>query len=207
KCSTPTFTMAGNAVSSPLSGTWSFVGAFGTAVITSPTSNTTTVTTVPENTNITLRWTVKNGVCTDATDDLVISNEQQPTSAAGPDITKCSTPTFTMAGNAVSSPLSGTWSFVGSFGTAVITAPTSNVTTITTVPENQTITLRWTVKNGVCSDATDDMTIRNDQQPTSAAGPDITKCSTPTFTMAGNAVSSPLSGTWSFVGASGTAVI
>src|SRR5204862_510237 len=182
-------------------GSWSFVGASGTAVITTPCSNGTTVTTVPENLTITLRWTVKNGVCKDSSDDVNIRNDKQPVAAAGPDQTKCATPSFTMAGNAVASPHTGSWSFVGASGTAVITTPSSNVTTVTTVPENQTITLRWTVKNGVCKDSSDDMTIRNDKQPVAAAGPDQTKCATPSFTMAGNAVTSPHTGSWSFVGA------
>ena len=198
-CNTSTFTMA--AVPSVGTGAWTFVGLFGTAVITSPTSATTTITTVPTDMNITLRWTETNGTCSDD-DDVVIRNDAQPVANAGANQTLCNTATFTMA--AVPSIGIGAWTFVGPFGTAVITSPTSATTTVTTVPTDMDITLSWTETNGTCSDD-DDVVIRNDAQPVADAGANQTLCNTTTFTMA--AVPSVGTGVWTFVGPFGTAVI
>src|SRR3970282_2845164 len=117
---------------------------FGTAIITSPTSPNTTVTSVPTDMNITLRWTENNGTCS-SSDDVVIINNAQSVAAAGPDQTTCNTNSFMMA--AVPQVASGTWTFVGEYGTAVITSPASANTTVTSVPTDINITLRWTETN------------------------------------------------------------
>ncbi|MDY0780663.1 VCBS domain-containing protein, partial [Tenacibaculum sp. IB213877] len=123
------------------------------------------------------------------------------TAAAGTDQTQCNTPGFTMAAN---TPTVGTgiWSIVS--GTATI-ADTSSPTTGVTVAAGDTVTLRWTISNGSCTDSTDDVVLTNDALPTTAAaGTDQTQCNTPGFTMAAN---TPTVGTgiWSIV--SGTATI
>jgi len=199
-CNTATFTMAAN---NPVIGTgqWSVVS--GTATITTPSSRTTTVTGVTAGNSATLRWTISNGSCTASADDVTIQNDQLPTvSAAGPDQTLCNTSSFTMAANnpAVGS---GQWSVVS--GTANITNPSSRTTTVNSITSGNSVTLRWTISNGVCANSTDDVTVQNDQLPTvSTAGPDQTLCNTSTFTMAAN---NPVvgSGLWSVV--SGTATI
>ena len=183
-CNTATFTMA--AVPTVGTGAWTFVGEHGTAAITAPTSATTSITTVPVNTNITLRWTETNGTCNSSTDDVVIRNDQQPVAAAGPDQTLCNTTTFTMA--AVPTVGTGAWTFVGSYGTAVITTASSAITTITTVPVNTNITLRWTETNGTCSDY-NDVVIRNDAAVTVADAGNATadaNCDAKTFVLGGN---------------------
>ncbi|MDY0781715.1 hypothetical protein, partial [Tenacibaculum sp. IB213877] len=151
---------------------------------------------------VTLRWTISNGSCTDSTDDVVLTNDALPTTAAaGTDQTQCNTPGFTMAAN---TPTVGTgiWSIVS--GTATI-ADTSSPTTGVTVAAGDTVTLRWTISNGSCTDSTDDVVLTNDALPTTAAaGADQTQCNTSGFTMAAN---TPTVGTglWSIV--SGTATI
>src|SRR5688500_20374960 len=101
----------------------------------------TTVTSVPYNQTITLRWTVTNGACS-AQDDVTIRNDEQPVVSAGPDQVACEQSSFTMA--ATSSVGTDRKSVVEAKGTAVITRPTSATTTVTSVPYNQTITIRWT---------------------------------------------------------------
>jgi len=59
--------------------------------------------------------------------------------------------------------------------------------------------LRWTITNGTCS-STDDVVIRNDAQPTAAAGADQSLCNTTTFTLA--AVPSVGTGAWSLISGS-----
>src|SRR6185503_20310100 len=111
QCNSGNFTLAGN---SPVIGTglWSIVGAANGAVITTPTSNTSTVTGLTAGNSVTLRWTITNGTCT-STDDVVLTNDTPPTaSAAGGDQTQCNSGNFTLAAN---SPVIGTglWSIVG----------------------------------------------------------------------------------------------
>jgi hypothetical protein len=197
-CNTSSFTMAAN---TPAVGTgaWSIVS--GSATITAPASPTTTVTGVSAGSSVTLRWTISNGVCTASTDDVTIANNIQTTANAGPDQTLCNTSTFTMAANTPAAG-SGAWSIVS--GTATITTPSSPTTAITGVAAGTSVTLRWTTGNGVCPDANDDVTIRNDELPsTAAAGPDQALCNTSGFTMAANA---PVVGTgaWSIVSGSAT---
>ena len=196
-CNTANFTMAATAPGVG-SGVWSIVS--GSATITTPASSTSTVTGVVAGTSVTLRWTVSNGVCADNTDDITIQNDEQPTSAAGPDQTLCNTSSFTMAATA---PAVGTgaWSIVS--GSATITTAASPTSTVTGVVAGTSVTLRWTVSNGVCADATDDITIQNDEQPTAAAGPDQTLCNTANFTMAATAPSVG-TGAWSIVSGSAT---
>ncbi|MDY0781696.1 hypothetical protein SLH33_12930, partial [Tenacibaculum sp. IB213877] len=198
QCNTSGFTMAAN---TPTVGTglWSIVS--GTATITDTSSPTTGVTVAAGDT-VTLRWTISNGSCTDSTDDVVLTNDALPTTAAaGTDQTQCNTSGFTMAAN---TPTVGTglWSIVS--GTATI-ADTSSPTTGVTVAAGDTVTLRWTISNGSCTDSTDDVVLTNDALPTTAAaGTDQTQCNTSGFTMAAN---TPTVGTglWSIV--SGTATI
>src|SRR5512134_4011219 len=201
-CNTSTFTMTQSA---PTVGTgeWSFVGASGGAVITNASSPTTTVTSVPFDQNITVRWTVTNGTCV-ASDDVVLHNDEMPVVSDQPNQTLCNTSTFTMTQSA---PTVGTgeWSFVGASGGAVITNASSPTTTVTSVPFDQNITVRWTVTNGTCV-ASDDVVLHNDEMPVVSDQPNQTLCNTSTFTMTQSA---PTVGTgeWSFVGASGGAVI
>ena len=79
-CNTATFTMAARPTVG--TGAWSFIGEHGTAVITTVSSATTTITTVPTDLNITLSWTETNGTCS-STDNVVIRNNALPTIALG----------------------------------------------------------------------------------------------------------------------------
>ena len=198
QCNTSNFTMAATA---PAVGTGAWTIVSGSATITTPSSATTTVTAVAAGTSVTLRWTVSN-VCADNTDDVTIQNDIQTIANAGPNQTLCNTSTFTMAAN---SPVagSGAWSIVS--GSATITTPASPTSTITAVTAGTSVTLRWTTSNGVCVDATDNITIQNNELPSAAvAGPDQTLCDSSSFTMAATA---PVIGTGSWTIVSGSATI
>ena len=54
----------------------------GSASITSSSSYNSGVTGVTADNSATLRWTVSNGTCTAATDDVVLSNNSNPTASA-----------------------------------------------------------------------------------------------------------------------------
>ena len=98
--------MAGNAAT-PGTGTWTIVS--GTGTITSPNSETSTVTGVPVGSTLELKWTIVNGLC-QADDDVILYNA--PVAAAGDDQYHCNNgTTFTLAGNAAT-PGTGTWTIV-----------------------------------------------------------------------------------------------
>ncbi len=155
-CNNGTFTMSGN-VPTVGTGVWSVVS--GTAVITTPTSATTTITSLPAGTSATLRWTISNGICPVSTDELTVTNQLLPTTAAaGPDQALCNTSIFTMSAN---SPVIGTgkWSIVS--GTAMIVEDTSPVTSVSGIAAGASVTLRWSITNGICAASTDDVVLTN----------------------------------------------
>ncbi len=178
------------------SGAWSLIGGSGT--ITTPSSPTSGVTGLGVGPN-TFRWTISNGVCPSSTDDVVITRDQDPTTAnAGPDEGVCAS-TTTLAGN---TPVvgSGSWSLIG--GSGAITTPSSPTSGITGLGVGPN-TFRWTISHSVCTPSTDDVTITHDENPTIAsAGMDQTICSTST-SLAGNTPSVG-TGAWSLIGGSGT---
>jgi hypothetical protein len=78
---TTTATLAGSAVPSGTTGTWSYVS--GTAVtITTPSSPTSEITGLSG--SVTLRWTINNGQCGTTTDDVVITKISTPVSSTIP---------------------------------------------------------------------------------------------------------------------------
>ncbi len=201
QCDNGTFIMVANV---PVDGVGVWTVQSGTATVTNPASPVTTVTGVPAGTTATLLWTISNGSCVDSFDDIMVTNTIAPTvSDAGIDQEICNTGSFLMAANAPTVG-TGTWSLVS--GTATITDPTSETTTVTGVPAGSSATLRWTISNGtICSPSVDDVVVTNSDLPTLAdAGIDIEQCNTSTFIMAAN---SPLVGTGSWTVESGTATI
>ncbi|ACU61218.1 gliding motility-associated C-terminal domain-containing protein [Chitinophaga pinensis] len=205
KCNISAFTLAANTITVG-TGAWSVVSSTpaGFTFPAGSVNNPTAAITVPAGTTVTLRWTATNGTCS-ATDDVVLTNFATPTTSnAGPDQSNCNNPSFTLAANA---PTIGTgaWSVVSSTpaGFTFPAAQVNNRTAAISVPAGTTVTLRWTITNGVCS-STDDVVITNFAAPTAAnAGPDQSKCNTPSFTMAANAASVG-TGTWSLVPVVGT---
>ncbi len=201
QCDNGTFVMVANV---PVSGIGAWTVQSGTATLTNPASPVTTVTGVPAGSSATLVWTISNGSCVDSFDEIIVTNTIAPTvSAAGMDQEICNTGSFIMAANAPTVG-TGTWSLVS--GTATITDPTSETTTVTGVPTGSSATLRWTISNGtICSLSIDDVVVTNSDLPTLAdAGIDIEQCNTSTFIMAAN---SPLVGVGVWTVESGTATI
>jgi hypothetical protein len=194
QCNNGSFTLAGNV---PTSGTgqWTIVGPVHGANITSPTLNNSTVTGLVLGKSVTLRWSITNGASCTSTDDVVLSNNDNPTTAnAGADNAACGT-SITLAANA---PTVGTgaWSIAsggaGSFVDA--TDPASGFSGT----QGNTYTLRWTISNGACSPSTDDVIIKLDNPPTTAAaGPDLLNvCGTVTLNANNPSVGT---GLWSII--------
>ncbi len=199
-CAGSTATMAANAAGGGETGTWSLVSGSGT--ITSPNSETTTITGLGSGANV-FRWTIDNTICPVSTDEVTITIDDAPSAAvAGTNQTVCETPgTATMAATA---PATGTGTWTLQSGTGTITTPSSATTGITGLGAGANV-FRWTVSNGVCPDETDEVTITVDAAPTTAnAGPAQTECEGTTITMAAN---TPATGTgvWSLISGTGSA--
>ena len=80
---------------------------------------------------------------------------------------------------------SGLWTIVGAPNGTVITAPASNVSGVTGLTAGNSVTLRWTISNGVCTPSFDDVVLTNSASPSIAdGGVNIDQCNTSTFVMA-----------------------
>jgi hypothetical protein len=180
-----TATLAAEAVTSGI-GTWSQVSGPNTATITSTISNTSTVTGLINGTYV-FRWTVTDGGCTGASDDMQLTVATAPTTPnAGADQTLCNATSTTLAGNTISTG-TGTWSQISGPNTATITSANSPTSTLTGLIPG-TYVFQWTATNGSCASLTDQMTITNYNLPTTAnAGADFHACLYSTLSMEGNA--------------------
>ncbi len=87
-------------------------------------------------------------------------------------LTACATST-TLAGSAIPSGMTGTWTLVS--GTATITSPNSPTSTVTGLTLGTTTTLRWTISNGLCGSSFSDVTI------TTSFGPSCVSYCIPTI--------------------------
>ena len=187
---TGSFTMA--ALAPPAgSGVWSIRS--GSVTITTPSSRTTTVSGLGAGLTATLRWTVTNGACS-SFDDIVLYNSTA-TANAGPDIIQCGSGTFTMAANMPVGAI-GTWTIIS--GSANITSPNSYNTTITDLPIDSSVTLRWTVNNPSCNIANDDIILTHLPITLASAGLRQGQCANGNFTMDGN-IPTLGTGVWSFI--------
>jgi hypothetical protein len=192
-CNSGSFTLNGNNPSTG-SGTWSVVS--GTATITTPGAYNSGVTGVPVGTSATLRWTITNGTCSPSTDDVILTNNNPPSVNAGDDQSGCSTGSITLAGSALPSGATGLWT-VQSGGTGTFGNSASPTSTFSAATGNYV--LRWTITASGCSPVFDEVNITVASSPTTAAaGPDISQCTSTTFTMAANTATVG-TGSWSVV--------
>ncbi len=129
-----------------------------------------------------------------------ISVFHAPTTAnAGPDQTVC-TSSVTLGGN---SPSFGSGSWVITNGTGTITSPTSATTSVTGLLPSSSVTLRWTISNGVCTPSMDSVVITRDAAPTSpSAGIDANVCQD-SIVLNANSPSTG-SGSWSVITGGGS---
>ncbi|MBK9274716.1 MAG: gliding motility-associated C-terminal domain-containing protein [Flavobacteriales bacterium] len=202
-------TMAGSALITPATGTWTLVSGGGTIV--TPGSPTTAITDLPVGENV-FRWTVDNGPCSNPITfdevSLFVFDENNPVANAGPDQQLC-TPNVnaTLAGSALTFPATGTWTLIAGSGTINDPGDPDAVVSGLGVGEN---VLVWTVSNGPCTNpiTTDTVSIFlfDANNANADAGPDQELCTpTSTTTLAGNAPIFPAIGTWTVV--SGSAII
>ncbi len=195
-CNTTSANLNGN---TPVtgSGMWSLISGPNVPTITTPSSETSTVTGMISGVYV-FRWTISNGSCANSTDDIQITIYSLPTTAnAGPDQSLCNVTSTSFSAN---TPTVGTgsWSFVSGPNVPSITSasnPSSNITGMV----NGIYIFRWTISNGTCSNSFNDVQITIYSLPTTAnAGADQSLCNVTTTALNGN---NPASGTgnWSVV--------
>jgi gliding motility-associated-like protein len=199
-CGGTQVTLAGNAPTVG-TGTWSIISGSGGSFANA--NNPTTIFSGTAGNTYTLRWTISNSPCVSSFDEVLITFNQQPTTAnAGADQTgaaTCGGTQVTLAGDAPTVG-TGTWSIISGSGGSF--ANTNSPTTTFNGTAGTTYTLRWTISNNPCTASTDDVIITFNQNPTPAnAGPDQTgaaTCGLTLVTLAGNTPSIG-TGTWAVV--------
>jgi gliding motility-associated-like protein len=177
-------------------GLWTLISGSGT--FTNPTADNTTVNGMSVGPNV-FQWTVTNGVCPASTDQVTVTVDAMPTTAAaGNDQTICSS-TATLGGN---TPVtgSGTWSVIAGGGN--VGAPSSPTSGVSNLSTGQNM-LVWTIDNGTCPSSHDTVEIQRDAAPSTAvAGADQTLCSSSAILNATNP--STGTGTWTLISGGGT---
>ena len=120
---------------------------------------------------IVLRWTISNSPCADSTADVTITIMTQPTATVGGAQAICvSGTTAGLGGNTPGAGMTGAWSVV-SGGTGTFSNTSTPNATFTHTSGTGPVTLRWTVSNAPCTNATADVTVTINQPP---ATPTIT---------------------------------
>jgi uncharacterized repeat protein (TIGR01451 family) len=208
-----TASLGGNTPSGGATGTWSIVTA-GVTGSFNPNATTPGATfthaTGGVGSTITLRWTVSNAPCTDATADVLVTIKTQPTATVGAAQTICSGgATAGLGGSTPAAGQTGAWSIVtaGVVGTFNPNATTPNATFTHTSGGSPSFVLRWTVSSPPCTAATADVTVNLLPAPVATAGAAQTVCENGTTAgLGGNTPAAGETGTWSIVtaGATGT---
>lgn len=173
-------------------GVWTQVGGVGGAIITTPTSPTSTITGMIDGL-YSFRWTITNGVCSSFDDVSLYSSTPPTTPVAGSDIVVCNGTSTYLGANTISTG-TGYWSLVrGPNAPSIVdnASPTSRITGLIT---GEPYVLSWNSRNGLCDVLSD--TVQITDYPTANAGVDQTLCGTTTVALTGNANTA---GTWSFV--------
>ncbi len=147
----------------PVHGTGQWNLLSGTGNIANGLLFSTPVTSLGTGDNVFV-WKISNGSCAPSYDTVIVKTNTPPSAAlAGTNQRVCAA-TVTLSSNA---PLVGTgsWSIVE--GNAQIQDTLLNNTRMN-LPDTNAVTLRWTVKNGICADSESEVTIKRDMEPDQA---------------------------------------
>ncbi len=202
---TSSFTLLANAPTAGETGTWTLLPGAPNMPVFSTTANNQTVTGAINGT-YTFQWTLSIGSCSLTADTVAVTISPATTTASitgAPLQSICSLNPITLTGNAPGAGETGLWTQVGSLGGAVITSPTSNVTTVTNLT-NGSYQFRWTISNSACSSSSADITYQlSAPPPTADAGPNQTLCDATSTTLAGSTIVFG-SGLWTVVSSPNT---
>ena len=190
---TTVITLDGNEPQPGETGTWSVTPSTGVSFADANLFNTSV--TISSDDSYIFTWTIDKAGCQSTFDSVEITVGPAATADAGLDQTACSD-TFTMA--ATSSTGSGLWSLVSGPGGATIADETSPTTTISFLFSG-VYTFEWTVNNGSCSTASDQVTLEVGIPPTIASvGATQEVCLATSTTLTGNSFDPDIeTGFWS----------
>ena len=182
-------------------GTWTRISGLGGCTI-SDIHDPAAVFTFADSGYYVFRWTVVEGACGQASDDINLTiGVPSSTPNAGPDQKICGKNSVTMDGNSYTNHEKGNWSVLsGAPNEPVIVDPTNPKTVINGLTAG-TYTFRWTfVKNTVfiCDAVFDDVVI--EVAPTADAGADQDLCDVTSVELTGNKNSK---GTWTLTSTTG----
>ena len=123
---------------------------------------------------------------TNATDDITLTIQTLPSTTAGNDATICDGNTYTLSGTAADQQsVLWTTNGDGSFDDATLLAATYNPGTNDISAASVVLTITAYAIAPCGTDATDDMTLSIQYQPTTGAGTDATICENNTYTLSG----------------------
>ncbi|SEW50425.1 HYR-like domain-containing protein [Chitinophaga arvensicola] len=184
--------------SSSATGTWTDVSRVPGKAVIKDKNNPLTDVIVPIGDTVILKWTVANGTCTSTSSIVTLINYKAAAAAnAGPDTAMCNNPgDFTMRADAPSVPSAkGIWTVIK--GNATIKSINSPVSKVH-VNVGDTVTLRWTIINGVCTSTSDDVVLINYRMPVASnAGVNQEHCDDESFKMKASDPGVPgAKGTW-----------
>jgi PKD repeat protein len=153
-CLSTTTTLTAN---TPVTGTGTWSQISGSPVtIVSPTQPGTSITGLTPGTYV-FQWTISFSNCLPTTDQVEVIVYDNPTVAnAGVDQNTC-IPSVTLTGN-IPAIGNGVWTQISGPGTANISTPASNMSTITSLIPG-TYVFAWTISNGTCPSSSDEVTI------------------------------------------------
>ncbi len=159
----------------PLSGAGNWSVVLGQANIQDPSSPSTAISGLIPGTSTVLQWEITSAGCPPSNDQLLIQIDELPTTSdAGTDQMLCDNTNTSLQAN---TPLIGQGSWTVLNGSASLTDPSSSTSPVTDLQPGQSVTLQWTVSNGVCPESNDLMTIQADHLPSIAdAGADQVIC-------------------------------
>ncbi len=194
-CNTYSTTLTGNVA---VAGVWTLDASAqnpGSPIITSPNSNTTSITGLLEG-NYRFVWTIFNGVCSPSKDTISVFVYNQPTSNAGKDTVLCDLFSINLYGNHPQGTATGQWTL-----NPAIVAPSTPVFNNDNLHNTRVDSLKeghyefiWTVTNGTCTDAKDTMFIDIWNKPVVEAGIDTNLCGVYSLNL--YATSTPYNGNW-----------
>ena len=183
------------AVTSPEQGRWSQIS--GSAVTISNINAHNTGVTGLTSGVYEFQWSVSNGVCPEIRDTFKLTVYDVPVSVTGADTQTCSPVSISLSANTPRSNETGTWSNALSNPTS---ATFSNANATNPVIGNLsygTYHFIWTVdNNGICSSATDTLTLKIDSISKPFAGLDDTICNSPQYLLNADPVTGIDTGTW-----------
>lgn len=191
--------LSGNAVTAPVTGTWTQVSGPGTSSFSpnANTANATVTVTVPG--TYVYRWTLAQGTCTN--NDQVQVSFGNLTPNAGPNQSAVCGLAATLAGNAPGVGISGQWVQLAGPGTTTFSDVNSPSATATATLSG-TYQFQWQFSNGSCSNAdVVDITFIN---PVASAGNDQPAACGLTTTLAATPTTAPATGAWTQISGPGT---